>query len=93
MFFMGTRATREFKINWMLNRINKGNEVGVLIEKKKIVALFCIDLASSPKTANEILRDLELAGKIVIKDGIIWTPDHLKEEEEALKLNPSEQKE
>jgi len=63
---MGTAKSRQHKINWFLARINAAREKEIIINKEKIIAVFCIDLSSSRKTALEILKSLEFAGRIKV---------------------------
>ena len=73
---MGTQKTRSYKINWLFGHILAAMKKGVIVDKEKLIAAFCIDLASSKKTAKEILKDLELTNKIKIIGNEIWTPEY-----------------
>lgn len=78
---MGTAKTRQYKINWLFAHIAAAMKQGKIIDKDKLIGLFCIDLASSRKTALEILRDLENAEKIKIIGNEIWTPEYYEIEQ------------
>lgn len=73
---MGTAKTRAYKINWLFGHISAAMKKGVIIDKEKLIAAFCIDLASSRKTALEILKDFETTGKIKIIGNEIWTSEY-----------------
>ncbi|GAI62919.1 unnamed protein product [marine sediment metagenome] len=73
---MGTAGTRQYKINWLIGHISAAMKAGRIVDKEKLIGAFCIDLASSRKTAKEILRDLELAGRIKVLGNEIWTSEY-----------------
>lgn len=73
---MGTAGTRQYKINWLLGHISAAMKAGRIVDKEKLIGAFCIDLASSRKTALEILRDLAAAERIKIIGNEIWTPEY-----------------
>lgn len=73
---MGTTKTRQYKINWLLIHIQQTLKAGRVVDKEKLIGVFCVDLASSRKTALEILKDLENSGQIKIIGNEIWTPEH-----------------
>jgi len=86
---MGTAKTRQYKINWLFGHILAAMEAGRIVEKEKLIGVFCLDLASSRKTALEILKDLEHAGKIKIIGNEIWTPKYY-DLEQNLNSKPKE---
>lgn len=64
---MGTEASRERKINYLLSYIH--NNQSVLIDKEKMIAVASIDMLTSERVIREILNTLEKAGRI---DKRVW---------------------
>lgn len=73
---MGTAKTRAYKINWLFGHISAAMKAGKIVDKEKLIGAFCVDLASSRKTALEILKDLAAAERIKIIGNEIWTPEY-----------------
>ena len=61
---MGTRTSREMKINWILINLNNLKKSNVSIDKAEFVAKFALDMMSTRRTGYDILKTLELAGRI-----------------------------
>ena len=59
-----------------MGHINSVMEAGGIVDKKKLIAEFCLVHASQRETCNEILNTLEAAGQIKIIENEIWTPKH-----------------
>lgn len=66
--------TRGYKISWMSGRFQVAAEQDKIIDKEKLIANFCIELSSTRKTALELIKLFEHAGKIkVIGNEILST--------------------
>lgn len=89
---MGTRATRTFKIDWVMARVKAASISNQIISEEKLIGEFIVFFGSSRITAREILKSLEYSGKIVREYGEIWTPESL-EMRKALESNNSIHKE
>lgn len=72
---MGTTKTRQYKISWMWGHIQAAANQEKILDKELLIAKFCLDLASSRKTAVEILKGFEATGKIKIIGKELWTPE------------------
>jgi len=83
---MGTTKSREFKIEWLVTKIYTIMDVGRVVDEEKLIADFCIAFSSTPRTAREILKLLEISGKIIRKNNKIWTKDAILDEPPLKKL-------
>ncbi len=72
---MGTQKSTLHKQQWISSRIEAACDNGTSVDQEKLLAEFCIANASTRKTGLEIIENLELTGKIVRKDGDIFTPE------------------
>ena len=89
---MGTQYTRQFKQEWILPRVDAAMKAGAIISEEKLISEFCYFHASSRKTALEILSVLENQGKIIRKDGEIWTPAAWEAEQILKRASSSQDK-
>jgi len=64
---MGTTLSREGKINFILSAIK--NSRATFIDKVTFIANAGVELSASDRTIKEIIKQLEIAGKI---DTRIW---------------------
>jgi hypothetical protein len=53
---MGTSKTREFKINFLITRINIADDRGISLNKKRLLNELCICGYTQMRTAEEILE-------------------------------------
>lgn len=74
---MGTTQTRNFKINWVMERVNTADALKKFIKEDKLINEFCFFFSSTKRTCLEVLDMLEANGKIVRVYDEIWTPKSL----------------
>ena len=74
---MGTRKTRQEKIEWIATVLDLGYDKDMLLSRKKLMAEFCLQCASTRSTCLEILQNFEDIGKIRIEgDDIVVSGKH-----------------
>ena len=61
---MGTKTSREIKVNYMLIHIKNIAGSGEKVDKPKLLAKFAYDMMSSVRTGREIIKILINSGKI-----------------------------
>ena len=95
---MGTQKSALHKQTWISSRIEISCDLGTSVSQEKLLAEFCIANASTRKTGLEIINNLQFLGKLVRRDGDLFTPElfreySIKEKDQALqeKLNSEEQ--
>lgn len=69
---MGTEKTSLDKVEWMKGAIARCIAQNRIIFKDKLIAEFCLQLGSTRRTALEILKNLEITGRILIKGNEIF---------------------
>jgi len=57
----------------MWNNIDSQGVCGLPYDEEKLISAFCIANFSTRKTALEIIKTFESAGKIIVKDGKIYS--------------------
>jgi hypothetical protein len=72
---MGTKQQRIFKVDWIKARIEAANKSGQTVDKEKLLAEWAYSFGSTRRTALEILKQLEVLGKAIVKENKIWTPE------------------
>lgn len=71
---MGSEETRQRKIEWMNMVLDVGFDKDQCLDKKKLLAEFCLQCRSSRRTGLELLKIFEDKGKIRIDgDDIVIT--------------------
>ena len=98
---MGTQKSATHKQMWMGSRIDAAVQMGISLNEEKLIAEFCLANVTTIKTAKEILRNMELTGKIKRVDGEIMsnelmeevngrgTLEGIEDNPSAIKTNPS----
>jgi len=61
---MGTKETRERNQNWFLFKFREARKHGRYMEKKRIIAQFCLEMFASVRTAMELLNLFQTLGRI-----------------------------
>ena len=69
---MGTEKTSLSKIEWLQKAISKAAAKDRIILKDKLIAEFCLQLGSTHRTCLEILKNLQITDRIIIKGNEIF---------------------
>ncbi len=69
---MGTNETRLSKVKWLDEAIFRAASKNRVILKDKLIAEFCLQFGSTRRTALEILKNMQITGRIKIKDNEIF---------------------
>lgn len=71
---MGTRKSRSEKIHWIKDKLSYSFNIDpeAHIDKGIFLSEFALDNASTKRTGEDILRDLEKVGSIDIREGKIY---------------------
>lgn len=77
---MGTAQSSREKFGWFKIRFELMKRNDQSFDEKKLIAQFCLEFASTPRRAKEIIKLFETAGEIKRIGGEIATPDKIKRE-------------
>lgn len=86
---MGSEKTAYKKKEWLDKVFSKASSQGTSINRKKLIALFCLEHNSTPRTANEMIDTFINAGKIKQFENELMDPK-LYEEMKSNNFNEKE---
>ena len=77
---MGTQHSAQKKIIWFRQRFEIMEAKDIYLNKDKLIAQFCLDNGSTPRTAKELLKMFETAGEIKIIGADIGSTKLIKDD-------------
>lgn len=86
---MGTTKSAIIKKNYIINKIMEQSRWGMGYDEKKLISEFILDMNTTRKTALELIKVFDDAGRIIRKDNKIYSKtffnDDLTFKEETIK--------
>lgn len=82
-------------MNWLLLNIESACNQGKIVDRKKLSAIFSLEQQTTPKTFDEIMGQLEVTGRIVIKKDEVfskkaWEAEKIIREDNLLRTQAQE---